>query len=243
LPGRFNVLLGASFSYADGDSQADDRADRWRHELYTVAAYGSARLAHRLQLDAILSAGISRYETRRQVIASTGENDVARAAPDGSHYGVRARLSRTYERSLLGRSAHVTPHLGVNFTRVKVEGYQETGPGAVAVDNFSHEALALDAGVEMQGQHETRWGVVRPSLILNVEHASLDDNEVTRVRPPLGGGFDQTIPALDNWTGVLGLGASLIDDENGTAVRIGYEGRFGDELTAHTLAVRGRMRF
>lgn len=235
------TLVGMALGYSDGESSADDRSDTWKHEIVTLAAYASMDLPHALQLDVIASVGFAEYETYRSVISTTPGASAATASPNGEVYGLRARLSRNF--TVWNGGVDLTPHIGVGYTQVHVDGYTEDGPGAVSIASFEHEVTTIDLGVEAQSSHQTQWGVLRPSLQLGVEYAADAEDEFVRVTTALGGGFDQLVPALDEWTGVVGVGATLIGDDERFAIRAGYEGRFSDDLEAHSVTLRGRIRF
>lgn len=234
------MLAGISFGYARGYSDASGRADRWRHDVFQVAAYTSLQLSHGVQLDGVTSFGVADYETRRAVTSTSGA-DFATASPNGEVYVLRARASRNF--ALMNDRLELTPHFGATYTRVNVDSYQEDGPGAVHVASFAHDVTTLDLGVEAQTSLQTRHGVVRPSLQLGAEYALDSDDETVRVTTALGGGFDQIVPAYDEWTGVVGIGATLANEEKGHAVRFGYEGRFSEDLESHAITLRGRIRF
>lgn len=235
-----NILAGISLAYSRGFSDARGRADRWKHEMVSVAAHTSINLSHGIQLDGIASFGLAEYETRRAVTTTGGAN-FATASPNGEVYALRARASRTY--ALMNDRVELTPHVGLGYTRVKVDQYSESGAGAVSVDDFAHDTTTVDFGVEAQTTHQTRWGAIRPSLQLGAEYALDSDDETVRVTTALGGGFDQLVPAYDEWTGVVGVGATLSGDDQRYALRVGYEGRFSEDLESHAVSVRGRIRF
>jgi outer membrane autotransporter protein len=234
------VLAGFSLAFSRGYSDARGRADRWRHEVLSVAAYTSLTLDHGVQLDGVASFGMAEYETRRAVSSISGA-DFATASPNGEVYALRARASRSY--ALMDNRLELTPHVGASYTHVKVDDYQESGPGAVGVANYAHDVTTIDLGVEAQTSHQTRWGDIRPSLQLGAEYAVDSDDETVRVTTALGGGFDQIVPAYDEWTGVVGLGATLSGEDQRYAVRVGYEGRFSEDMESHAVSVRGRIRF
>lgn len=234
------MLAGISFGYSRGYSDASGRADRWRHDVFQMAAYTSLQLAHGIQLDGVASFGTADYETRRAVTSTSGAS-FATASPNGEVYVLRARASRNY--ALMNDRLELTPHFGATYTRVNVDSYQEDGPGAVHVESFAHDVTTLDIGVEAQTSFETRHGRVRPSLQLGAEYALDSDDETVRITTALGGGFDQIVPAHDEWTGVVGIGATLTNEEKGHAVRFGYEGRFSEDLESHAITLRGRVRF
>jgi len=234
------MLAGISFGYSRGYSDAQGRADRWRHDVFQMAAYTSLSLQHGIQVDGIASFGVADYDTSRAVTSMSGAS-FATAKPNGEVYVLRTRASRPF--SMMGDRLELTPHIGAAYTRVNVDAYQEDGPGAVHVAGYAHDVTTLDLGVEAQTSFSTRHGVVRPSLQLGAEYALDADDETVRVTTALGGGFDQIVPAYNEWTGIVGIGATLTNEEKGHAVRFGYEGRFSEDLESHAVTLRGRVRF
>ncbi|MBI1250710.1 MAG: autotransporter domain-containing protein [Alphaproteobacteria bacterium] len=234
------TLAGFALAYSDGESSADGTNESWDHEVITIAGYASKKLPHAVHLDGVISAGMADYTTSRPVVALTpGAPNRASAEPEGHVYAARVRASRTF--ALIPDELDVTPHVGATYTHVKIDSYTETGPGAVTVGGFASDVSTADLGVDIQGNWTTQWGLVRPSLQLGGEWAFANDDDIARITTASGGGFDQLVPALSDWTNVVGVGAALIRD--GFTGRLGYEARIGEQVEAHSVSIRGRWVF
>lgn len=233
-----NALVGFSLGYSDGESDSNARADYWDHQIITFGVHASKQWNNGFNLNGQAMVGNADYDTRREVSSIAGP-DTVDGAPEANLYLLRARASRTY--NLFGFD--FTPHVGATHTKVDVSGYTEEGPGALRVDGFSQELTTADLGVEAQASMQTQWGELRPSLQVGAEYALNSDDETVAITTPLGGGFEQLIPAYEDLTGLLGVGATLRSDDGARAVRFGYEGRFNEDGESHSIALRGRIRF
>ncbi|MBY0564167.1 MAG: autotransporter domain-containing protein [Hyphomonadaceae bacterium] len=234
------ALVGFSLGYSEGESNSDASADLWEHRIVTFGVHASKEWENGFNVNGQALVGLADYDTSRAVSSISGP-DTADGAPEANLYLLRARASRTY--GLFGDRFDITPHFGVTHTKVDVDGYTEDGPGGLRVDGFSQELTTADIGIEAQTSMATQWGELRPSLQIGAEYALDTDDESVSITTPLGGGFQQLIPAYEDLTGVAGIGATLISDDGDRAIRFGYEGRFNEDGESHSLALRGRIRF
>jgi uncharacterized protein with beta-barrel porin domain len=131
-------------------------------------------------------------------------------------------------RFALGES-WVTPFVGVEYTKVKMNGFTEAGVGGANLDfgNQSESDTAMLAGVKWAG----KLGIVVPEA--KVAYRS-DDKGVfgTSQRfadAPGSALFDTDSPQSDKDTVMAGVSLAAVFNDRVTG-RIGYQGRFGSGL-------------
>lgn len=123
----------------------------------------------------------------------------------------------------------VTPFVGLEYTKVKMNGFTETGVGGanLAFDNQSENDTAFLAGVKWAG----KLGIVVPEAKVAYRH---DDNAafgtLQRFADAPGNALFSTVsPESDKNTVMAGLSLAALFNDKVTG-RIGYQGRFGSDL-------------
>jgi trimeric autotransporter adhesin len=123
----------------------------------------------------------------------------------------------------------VTPFVGLEYTKVKMNGFTETGVGGanLAFDSQSENDTAFLAGVKWAG----KLGIVVPEAKVAYRH---DDNAafgtLQRFADAPGNALFSTVsPQSDKDTVMAGLSLAALFNDKVTG-RIGYQGRFGSDL-------------
>ncbi len=123
----------------------------------------------------------------------------------------------------------ITPFVGLEYTKVKMNGFTETGVGGANLDfdSQSENDTAFLAGVKWAG----KLGIVVPEAKIAYRH---DDTSafatVQRFADAPGAAlFTSLSPRSDKDTVMAGLSLAALFDEKITG-RIGYQGRFGSDL-------------
>ena len=140
----------------------------------------------------------------------------------------------------------VVPEIGAQYTRVRVDGFTETGPAALAVAADEASSLRSNLGSRFRYDWSTAWGVLTPEWRLAWQHEFLNgarDLRASFVDVALPGTFSTTTGAPGRdfaliGTGVGGrLGAA-------TTVSLDYDALIGtDDFVAHRVTGRFRHQF
>jgi uncharacterized protein with beta-barrel porin domain len=123
----------------------------------------------------------------------------------------------------------VTPFVGLEYTKIKMKGFTETGVGGanLVFDNQSENDTAFLAGVKWAG----KLGIVVPEARVAYRH---DDNAafgtLQRFADAPGNALFSTVsPESDKDSVMAGLSLAALFNDKMTG-RIGYQGRFGSDL-------------
>ncbi|WP_160796927.1 autotransporter domain-containing protein [Craterilacuibacter sinensis] len=125
------LRLGAALAYAhsDVDGKSASAPQSSKVDVYQLIGYGSVQLDARTELNFQLDAGRNRNQGERQ-LSFMGVK--ASSDYDSLSYHMGAGIGRTFA---LPREITTTPSLRVDYTRIKEDGYSETGAGAANLIN------------------------------------------------------------------------------------------------------------
>ena len=138
----------------------------------------------------------------------------------------------------------ITPEAGAQYTRVRVDGYTETGGAAALTVAEDHsDSLRTSLGVRVRYQWATAWGTLTPEWRAAWQHEFLNGTRnlnASFVDVTLPGSFATTTGAPGRDFGVLGasLGGRL---GTSTTASLNYDVIFGKhDFVSHL--VTGKLR-
>lgn len=237
--------VGGLFSYAntsvDGkDDNAGSSVNLKSYGLITYAGYTTEDW----YLD--LSGGViqHKYDTRR-LINFTGVNGVA----NGDYNGLQSVLSTQVGYPIrLDEQTVLTPIAGLNYSKLKQDGYTESGGAGAALSVASSKSYSLtsDLGAKLERSFDSSFGRLEPSAQLTWRHEYRD----TRLRSVANFAIDTSgstsftafgpTPISD--TGIMALAATLTSKDNlSVAARYTVEAASG--YMAQTAELRLRYEF
>lgn len=143
------LRLGAALAYAhsDVDGQSAAAPQSSKVDVYQLIGYGSVQLDGNTEFNFQLDAGRNRNQGERRLpfMGLTASSDY-----DSLSYHLGAGIGRTFA---LPRAISSTPSLRVDYTRIKEDGYSETGAGAAGLINgkraVEQTLLAVDNRVTL----------------------------------------------------------------------------------------------
>lgn len=195
-----------------------------------------------LLLAGVLSGGHGWYDTTRPM-AFGGFAETARA--DHEIDILQGRLHASY---VLGNPGlYYKPMLDAAVTEVTLDDVRETGAGGASLlvrgDNHTVFSLspALEVGTEWWFANGT---LVRPFLRGGLTWYSEDDVTVSAsfLGAPSGVAPFAIAAATDEVQADVAAGIEMIDTED-SALRIFYDGQFGDRLAVHAGGIKASVRF
>jgi len=143
------LRLGAALAYAhsDVDGKSASAPQSSKVDVYQLIGYGSVQLDGNTEFNFQFDAGRNRNQGERRLpfMGLTASSDY-----DSLSYHAGAGIGRTFA---LPRAISSTPSLRVDYTRIKEDGYSETGAGAAALVNgkraVEQTLLAVDNRVTL----------------------------------------------------------------------------------------------
>lgn len=237
--------VGGLISYANTsvDGRDDNAGSSVNLKSYGLIPYASYT-ADDWYLN--LSGGVvqHKYNTRR-LINFTGVNGVA----NGDYNGLQSVLATQVGYPIrLDEQTVLTPIAGLNYSRLKQDGYTESGGAGAALSVKSSKSYSLtsDLGAKLERSFDTSYGRIEPSVQLTWRH----ENRDTRLRSVANYAIDtsgsttftarSSIPNSD--TGIMALAATLTSQDNlSVAARYTVEAATG--YMAQTAEVRLRYEF
>lgn len=230
---------GAAFTYAksnvDSDASNDAQTDA---DTYLMTVYGSRVLDAGYFLNGQAGVGMNTYDTERQVV---GFGSKTEADFDGMQYTAKLEGGRDIA---LNPCLTLTPLAGVQYTHLDTDGYTETGPAALNVDDASFDAIDLSAGAQLGWNLGLDNGnTLRPNVRAKYIYRAGDTNVENTSRFVAGGGAFTT-QGVEADRSSLNLGAGLLlTSVKGLDLSLDYDADIRDSLTGHTGQVKVKMPF
>lgn len=143
------LRLGAALAYAhsDVDGKSASAPQSSKVDVYQLIGYGSVQLDGNTEFNFQLDGGRNRNQGERQ-LSFMGVK--ANSDYDSLSYHMGAGIGRTFA---LPREITTTPSLRLDYTRIKEDGYSETGAGAANLINGKRSVeqtlLAVDNRVTL----------------------------------------------------------------------------------------------
>ena len=152
--------LGAAFSYGSGsvESNLDKGANTVDTSSYMVSTYATHAYDELTTINLQAGLGMSEYDSKRRLF----NDDVASANYDGMNLKLSAQAERS---KALSDKTLLSPYVHVDYSRVDVSSYNETGAGSLnlKVDSGASQSLILGLGVRADHAVSTQL-----SLLTNV---------------------------------------------------------------------------
>jgi uncharacterized protein YhjY with autotransporter beta-barrel domain len=199
---RDRLVGGIAIGRVASDSDLKEDGGSLESAGYTVSAYGLASglgerttgRSHRaFYIDGIVGTGRNDYDsvrnidipgqTRARAAGSTRATQFALGAGTGLELSTGAGLVEMFVRG--------------NYSKAKLDGYEEKGAGALnlVIQDQDLDSLIASAGVDAGYSWSTSWGVVRPNLRVTALRELADDSRLITARfvqAPLSATF--TVP-------------------------------------------------
>ncbi len=229
--------IGAAFAYINSDVESSLAADAQTVDMnsYLAKIYATMALDATTALNLQAGVGVSDYDSNRRIF--TG--DVANADYDSWNTQLSAELARNFQ---VNDKTIMTPYVHADYSYVNVDGYRESGAGALSLNVNDDSADSLIIGTGVKANH-----AASDSLLL-MANAGIGYDVMTD-RSSLtssfsGGGAQFTTDGIepDEWVYNAGLGAMYRLD-NGTEITANYAIDARQDYTDQSVSANFRMMF
>ncbi|EPJ45231.1 MAG: hypothetical protein OFPII_29180 [Osedax symbiont Rs1] len=229
--------VGAAFSYANSD--VNSRLSAGKNvvsiDSYQANVYASKQLDEQTLWSIQSSVGKLKYDSSRLLFS----NDIAKSDYNGWQFQLHSDLARHIQ---LSEKTAITPYIGASYRYIDVNGYRESGAGALNLivkdDNF--DSLVVSAGFRHQYRATNNLSLIT-ELGLGYDLMADQSNLTSSYA---GGGAQFTTegikPAALTYDAAVGMQYKL---ENGTNITAKYSINGREHFKQGTFKLNARWMF
>ena len=236
-----NMRLGAAFSYSGTDVDTKGLANTLDIDSYQGTVYASYQMDQHY-VDASISYGKNQYDSRRR-IAVGAINSTAVGDFEADQIIIQSTYGREYN---YGEDIYLSPYAGLFYANIDIDGYTETGAGALnlSVQGETHESLESVVGISVRKEMETAKGTsVVPEVHVSWRHEFLDERQVN-TSTFTGGGASFTTNGFDPANNSFNVGASYsVYQENNIDIQVSYDYEAKSDYRGHSGILNIRYNF
>jgi uncharacterized protein with beta-barrel porin domain len=202
-------------------------------EGYGVLLYGTYR-PEDFYVNATLGYGMNEYDSRRS--AAGGINT---ANYDGTQFMARAEVGKVFTEG----AWDLSPHVGLRFNKVDIDGYTETGILPTTVGSQSLTSLRGVLGLSGRYTHTLEDGAkLIPEAYVRGLQELADPNEAITGTVVGGGTFVSQTAERDKFSYAAGAGVTYEMNDQ-FSVRFLYDGEFQTDYQEHSITAAIRYQF
>ncbi len=222
---------GLSFGYERSDIEAHDRAVTRGEQIHLGAVL--KRQSGPWLWAAAVSGGYGWFDSDRFVDLPT-PGIIANSDKEITYLSGHLRAAYLIERG----TWYLKPKVDVDVTHLKLDGYSETGAGALnlTVDDTSETIVSATPALEIGAEYgESGKTLYRPYLSVGATVFGDNDFSVSAKfeGTPSGVAPFAVASEFDDVLGVVSAGVDILS-QSGVNLRVGYTGRFGERTEEHS---------
>ena len=235
-----SLVGGLSLAYSDSEIKQDDfrDGDKTNVKAWQGSVYTSLDVTDRLYLEGTFAYADDQYKgQRRTAIDRTADSDFGGSQLTG-------RVAAGY-RINLDSIQTLTPMVSMQWSRLNLDGYTETGADALNLKVDSQKLTSNRLGLGLRYALETRSKglTFRPEVSATWFNDSGDRNKAV-VASYAGGGssFETPVVGLEKHSCTVGAGLSVLTDNN-SGVALNYDYTAASGTWTHDVQLVGRVSF
>ncbi len=237
LDGDINEHLRMGLAVFYSDTKVDETGTGANSnqdiEGYGLLLYGTYR-PEDFYVNATLGLGMNEYDSRRS--AAGGLNT---ANYDGRQFMARAEVGKVFTQD----AWDLSPHVGLRFNYVEIDGYTETGILPTTVASQSLTSLRGVLGLSGRYTHTLEDGAkLIPEAYIRGLQELADPNEAITGTVVGGGTFVSQTQKRDKFSYAVGGGLTYEMDDQ-FSVRFLYDGEFQTDYQEHSITAAVRYQF
>lgn len=233
-----HTRLGVSASYGNTDLQGTGAGRQTDIDSYQVNLYGTHDMG-RWFVDGLVGYAWQRYDSTRNITAAS---TIANADYDGHTYTLRANTGYRLD---AGNGIQVIPNAGLTYFNNNIDGYTETGAGALnlRVDDTDAQSLFGRVGFDLAKEFESSGMIIRPTVRAAYLYDFLaEEAETTALFTGGGASFRVTDARPERSSFNLGASLNVMTTQSVTlSADYDYVGR--SNYDAHSGMLRARFGF
>jgi len=234
------LIVGVMSGFAISKVDVDSNGGEVDANTFRLGVYGSYYDGP-FHADGMISGGYHEYDSERN-IQFGGIDRTASSSPSASEFNFMVAVGYDFDLGFM----KIGPIASIQYSRLSIEDYTETGAGSLNldVDRQTAESLLTTAGVRLTtliDQPHRRRRII-PELRLMYQHEGEDSDQSITARFASGGGgaFGFNTADLGQDSALIGVGVTVLDDWNRT-VYFAYDAEIGrTDYVVHS--IRGGFR-
>ncbi len=230
---------GLALGYDGTDTRSGNgRADGERFNAGAVLKY----TAGQLQLAGAISGGWGQADVTRSV-AFPGFSGTVTGDSDVTSYTAMLRAAYVFD---VDNAWYAKPFADLSYTRLDFSGVTEAGGlPALTIAGGETEVVTISPALEIGANLPADWiaagAWLRPFVRAGFSWRDEDEFAVTSSLLAAPQGFTTTM-GLDDLTADVAAGFDLVTD-GASALRVEYSGRYSDDVSESSFAVKGSLPF
>lgn len=230
-----DLRMGVAVFYSDTQVDEIGVAANSNQDIegYGVLFYGGYH-PEEFYVTATAGIGLNEYDSQRR--AAGGVNT---ANFDGTQFMGRVELGKVFSFGALD----LTPHVGLRYNKISIDGYTETGPLPTTIGSQSITSLRGVFGVGGRYTHELADGskLIPEGYVRGLQELA-DPNEAITGSIVGGGTFVSQTTERDKFSYAAGAGLSYEMDDQ-VSLSFMYDGEFQSDYQEHSLTAAVRYQF
>ncbi|MFA5094119.1 MAG: autotransporter domain-containing protein, partial [Candidatus Omnitrophota bacterium] len=226
------VRLGMSGGYAASDINSKDNSGKTDIDSYQGTLYGGySDAAKPYYLNGAFSFAFNQYKGSRQVVVGKILR-IANSDYDGQQYSVLLDGGYTFKTGKL----LLTPVASLQYLRLHLEGYTETGADALnlAVKSQNYDMLQSGLGMKLERPLEVACGSFIPEIHAKWLYDFIGDRQETTSTFSGGGGSFAT-QGFDPARNALDVGTKLaFVTKDSWSFEVNYDFEYKEDFASHT---------
>lgn len=233
------VTLGFAFNYGATEVDNEGSTSGTDIDSYQGTIYGSYE-AGEYFVDASLAYARNEYEKKRAVVVGA-VNRTAASEFDGDQFSLKAVVGKPMA---LQNGATFVPKGSVQYTRLSLDGYTETGATTanLTVDSQDYDSLWLGLGGELSKEFDAHGGKVIPSVHAGLKFDVIGDDVETTSKFAAGTSFKTDGMEASTFSYNAGVGVTFVRSAN-FEFALGYDYEGKEDYSNHSGMVRGTWKF
>lgn len=229
-----NGIVGLSFSHSITDIEQQGNRIGNETELIgqQVSLYTSTDVPN-YYINGAVGLGLNQYQTVRKINFATIDRT---ALGDYDGYQYSAKIDGGYY-ILQGSSFTLIPITGLEYARLDVDSYTETGADSLnlTIDEQSYESFEAMLGVRLQKKHNWAYGILTSEVRAAYEYDFIGDNENSDTAFSAGINNDFNVPGPTSENSTYTAGASItLETEDQLQVTANYDAEIRSKYLGHS---------
>lgn len=174
------LVVGFAAGYGDTEAEYTTSIGRMKMTGYSLSAFGTLYQKDLFYFDGIINLTRNKFDSTRTFVTPNAVTQTALGETNGNVLTVG--LGMGIENSV--KDVSIGPFVRLNYTRVGIDGFSETGAGAVGMEVDKQKLSSFEGifGFQASKIISLSWGVLVPQLRMEMVHEFKNESRVINAR-------------------------------------------------------------